>query len=569
MSFEPTYPPMLADYEFDASPSPYPYDDDSPYPYDDDSPYAYAYDSPYPYDDDDSPYPYDDDFNFNAYPQMAFPSSPVYSEPVAFWRSLDFPAEIIYMIIEAADDDPDLPTYDSELDLHRFLFVNRKWRAQAERYIYMYVHVTEGLILLFWRTIFDRPDLATYVKELHFGGGIAEDVGECHLDMIVNGLMMLEHLKDLSLWTGKGGSELNHILSSTSTFILRNPFPFKLFRFCTDFEWSEDLRDFLIKQSDIRILYLSVTQDFTASYELPAGSLPQLRCIQASPGILKDFVSVPPITHAYMAFYNHDALEEAFGAKEVGRLGGSLKVLGFARNNWMDDLAYLSPGALLRAVAASCTNLVILSTYDLWHDWSPRDHSAVLRVVTENFPQLRLFIWGSRHEPTGSIGTWEAEEGDGFNTEADDDDEALEKIQLFAWEFFTRHCTGTLEFVVNAGFNRTPPATIFVKDPAGGLPYMEGSLRPARSNKFAFEFHDPEAPMDYICGEYPNPDRFDRSVGWRPEYSHFLRHTILFPGSSPADYIDRSFITCPPVPRTWGKVGTADYDDDSDELFEY
>lgn len=186
----------------------------------------------------------------------------------------------------------------------------------------------------------------------------------------------------------------------------------------------------------------------------------------------------------------------------------------------------------------------------------------MLRVVTENFPQLRLFIWGSLHEPAGSTRTWEdeAEECDGFNTEPDDDDDALEKIQLFAWEFFTRHRTGTLEFVVNAGFNRTPPATLFIKDPGGGLPYMEELLYVARSSMQGFEFHDPDAPMDYVCGVYANPDRFDRSVGWKPEYTHFLRHTILFPTSSPADYIDTSMFTCPPdsrctypqiVPRSW------------------
>lgn len=288
---------------------------------------------------------------------------------MTFWRSLDFPAEIIYMIIEAADDDPDLPTYDSELDLHRFLYVSRKWRAQAERYIYTYVHVTDGQILLFWRTIFDRPDLAIYVKEFHLGGGIAEDIGDGDVDMMVNGLMMLGNLRDLNLWTSQGGSDLNKIITGTSTFILRNPFPFKLFRLCTDLEWSEDLRDFLIAQPDIRILHLSVARDFTASYKLPPTALPKLRCFYACPGILRDFASVPPITHAHIAFHNHDASEEALGAEEVCRLGASLKVLGFARNNWMPDLAYLSPGALLRAVAASCTNLVILSTYDLWYDW--------------------------------------------------------------------------------------------------------------------------------------------------------------------------------------------------------
>ena len=70
-----------------------------------------------------------------------------------------------------------------------------------------------------------------------------------------------------------------------------------------------------------------------------------------------------------MKFYNHNAFQEALSAKEVSALGSSLKILTFSRNYWNDDVDYLTPGALLRAVAASCYNLVVLSIHDGYQVW--------------------------------------------------------------------------------------------------------------------------------------------------------------------------------------------------------
>ena len=116
---------------------------------------------------------------------------------------------------------------------------------------------------------------------------------------------------------------------------------------------------------------------------------------------------------------------------------------------------------------------------------------------------------------------------------------------------FTRHQTGTLEFVVCAGYDRPHPRIIFIKDPGGGLPTMEEDCPlPGRSDKSGTEFYDPDAPMDFIFGEYPNPDRFDKSEGWKPTYTHFLRHTLLFPTACPANWVNTELLACPPGPRS-------------------
>ncbi|VDC03373.1 unnamed protein product [Peniophora sp. CBMAI 1063] len=480
----------------------------------------------------------------------------------AFPRPRSLPIELYRNILCFMDDLADVPTWDPGLDLHRMLFVSRRWREQAEKYIYTYVRVPMGRILHFFETLSNRPDLAYQVRELYFYGVGLRPPVDGDIECITQGLRSLVRLRDLTIWSHYIDfmrEELYTLYEPKDTHILRGPFPFKLYRFATDILWSEDERDFIQAQEELRILRLSGPRKYDGdSWTMPASALPRLRCLYALPGVLKDFECKPHLTHMHLAFWGHPAQEEAYGADEVCKAAqDTLQLLTVSRNGCAPDIPCLSPGSMLQRLIP-CNSLRYLGFYDEWNYWTPRDRANILRVVTENFPVLSIFAISSYHSLPELRAGWDSSDWGDYLTDSDFDEKGVDRMRDYATDLLWAH--ESLRVFIVAGVNRSLPVMAFVKLPDTDEALLVELPEPQRCAADCHEFIDPLSPFWFVDHDGALPNRFRNFEGdatdWIPgDYDHFLRHRSAF-GAETVPHAGEEEI------REWRAVQTATFNED-------
>ncbi|KAI0316179.1 hypothetical protein OF83DRAFT_1173138 [Amylostereum chailletii] len=404
-------------------------------------------------------------------------------------------------------------------DLHRFTYVSKAWKYEAERIIYDRVYVRGRNLLLFCRTLIERPDLAKRVRVLEFctAGKHRRLPGE--LDLVKRMFQLVVNLKDLKFW-GQPLYEWDvsgDIICVHRDWDVLKDVPFKLDRFVSSFYWHENLFEFLEQQPALRqfesLGHSNISKEWIkGGFIAPEVVLANCKALRLEPYMTHTFTRLPPVTHLHLRLCQRPPIEEAHGAEEVALFGEHLRVLMISRgvNRHRDD-DYLAPAQIFKRFAGKTPKLSVVGMIDDVM-WSPKDNKDVLRALTGNFPALKAFIWGPKSSVASVTGLdvdgWGTSEDDGYSTLSDDDADQMDKVEIFATDMMI--AVPSLEFFFVVGEGRGCYA--FSKDlcPEDDEYHIHRrGVALSAVDTSLFSFIDPEFPFDLFGESRLFDGRFD------------------------------------------------------------
>ncbi|KAI0312913.1 hypothetical protein OF83DRAFT_1066428 [Amylostereum chailletii] len=319
-------------------------------------------------------------------------------------------------------------------DASVLISVSRDWRAEAERYMYSSVCVPNGNIL-FCRTIVDRPDLARRVRLLIFNweGHRPQQPGD--FDLVARALRSLVNLTSLSINRSNtcceyGREDCLCVFHYNDVRILRNV-PFSLERFSATFCWNQELIEVLEEHPNIKEFSLNCfVEDDDLLPVIPDNLLQNCERLAFSSNVYARFPNPPKAKHVELSLVHLPPLCEAQAAASMSLFRDSLTTLIINRSGQAGD-EYLAPYQILAQLAKGTPNLTILGIYDKV-EYTPRDNKRILDVVSENWPQLKVFIWAPNRDSDSPKLDWATSEWDGFSTDTDVATTSEEKTVRFA-----------------------------------------------------------------------------------------------------------------------------------------
>ncbi|KAI0310664.1 hypothetical protein OF83DRAFT_1178317 [Amylostereum chailletii] len=429
--------------------------------------------------------------------------------PVTTPRRACLPVELYRPILEAMYKN----TIFYKYTLRFLLFTSQAWRAEAERKIYTDVVVPEYGLLLFARTIIARPDLGQMVRSLQFcralpqGAPTPEDV-----ELFDTFLHCLPNVKDIRpQWNPSCSYSAPKIVDEENPKLFANR-PFRLERFMAFSDWNLQTVEFLTTQPEIREFEIALCVKPAPKPEVvPHSVLRKCNMLITAPGILASFTVPPPLRFLHVYLNDWGTLEERLGeATEIGMFGNTLTSLAVARRYVREG--YLSMAVILEGFAAQCSKLAVLGLYDCV-DFSNRDNARIRRLVSDNFPNLRMFVWGPlaagiwRNENDG----WSSEEeSDGDSMWSDDDDHTTVKMERYAVALMKAKPSLQL-FVGFDGDGSCRHSRVWRRIGTGEDTKLEEILDHWRRFDIVeqeLRYVDPNDPEEYMMTGYVNPKRF-------------------------------------------------------------
>ncbi|KAI0316869.1 hypothetical protein OF83DRAFT_1124615 [Amylostereum chailletii] len=433
--------------------------------------------------------------------------NPDWEAPLTTPRRACLPVELYRPIIEAIHTDPDIYQYT----LRFLLYTSRAWRIEAERVIYAEVMIPENGLMAFACTIISRPDLGKMVRSLTFYRRLPHAPTPEDYERFDTLLCSLPNLKNLRVrWNPTDNGSIPRIAEDQNPKVFANR-PFHLDHLMAFNRWNKETVELLLTQPEIREFEIALCEKPPPKPEdVPYSVLRKCNMLVTAPGIMESFVVPPPLRFLHVYLNDWGTLEERLGeAAEIGIVGDTLTSLAITRRYVRDG--YLSMAAVVEGFAAQCPKLALLGLYDCV-DFSKRDNAKIRRLLIDNFPNLRLFVWG----PLAS-GLWENED-DGWSSEeqsgdsmcSDDDDQTTVKMERYATALMRGK--PSLQFFV--GFDGIGPPRhprVWRRVGTGEDSTVEEVIIPLRSSDLverAFRNLDPNDPEEYIYTARINPKRF-------------------------------------------------------------
>ncbi|KAI0311797.1 hypothetical protein OF83DRAFT_1177229 [Amylostereum chailletii] len=349
--------------------------------------------------------------------------------PVTTPHRVRLPVELYRPILEAMFTN----TVFYEHTLHFLLYTSRAWRAEAERIIYTNVKVPENSLMLFARTIIERPDLGRYVRSLDFYRRLPHAPTPEDFALFDAMLHSLPNLKEIAPhWNPSDNASIPRLVEKENAKLFTSR-PFHLERVMVHNHWNQETVEFLITQPEIcEFQILACDKPVPDPDDVPHSVLRKCVMLVTAPGITPSFKVLPPVRFLQVYVNDWGTLEERVQeAMEIGLFGETLTSLAVAQQFIRDG--YLSMATILEGFAAKCPKLTILGLFDC-ADFSNRDNARIRQLVSDNFPNLRTFVWGPlaagimMNDEDG----WLSEEVSGDSMNSDDDKSATVKIEHYA-----------------------------------------------------------------------------------------------------------------------------------------
>ncbi|KAI0309148.1 hypothetical protein OF83DRAFT_1159230, partial [Amylostereum chailletii] len=184
--------------------------------------------------------------------------------------------------------------------------------------------------------------------------------------------------------------------------------PFRLERSMAFSDWNLQTVEFLTMQPGIREFEIALCVKPAPKPEVfPHSILRKCNMLITAPGILASFTVPPPLRFLHVDLNDWGTVEERVDeATEIGMFGNTLTSLAVARRYVREG--YLSMAVILEGFAAQCSKLA-----------SNCDDARIRRLVSDNFPNLRMFVWGPL-----AAGIWR-NENDGWSSEEESDGNSM------------------------------------------------------------------------------------------------------------------------------------------------
>ncbi|THH14097.1 hypothetical protein EW146_g6192 [Bondarzewia mesenterica] len=426
------------------------------------------------------------------------------------------PLEMHRIILELVHPTKMRKCFDMGGYYYQLALVCRTWKKEVERTLYQDAFVHDGNLMLFCRTIRDRPDLAPLVERLVVYSAAPEPATQDDKNAVARMFRTLVNLKDLEILESRfhsGNLQEKWIINHDDYWVL-DDCTFQLVSFTTHWGWRTQLVDFLSRQRYLReFIHRGGTEPTEFPIPIPDTTLAHCNILYGEPRILFGMDSpYRNLTHLRVNFAEMSAREEFDGAECIKFLGKNLISLHIARRIFEDD--YAATSRMVSIFAPKTPNLLYFAVYENI-DYSRRENALLMEHISKHMRKLQCFIWSPLCQMCLVEGDFDSEsdvEGDGWSIYSDESDDegdlkSPDKISRYA-DAFLRACPSLKLFVScrmgkTLGFERNPKP-----GPDRPMALRKHNMLLCDETSDFYRYIDPDAPLDFILYDIVREPRF-------------------------------------------------------------